>query len=168
MYRPKFCAECGVPIGHSGWRGGRFCEGCRPRLRRKLVNQAVVAGAAVLLFGFAFGRYFRPSPPPLVIERTANSPLSDLPVNLVNADALRRRTGQTNNSDSPSGAPVAENYSRVRANGADFTGDYICGARTKKGTPCRHRVHTAGDRCSQHKGQPAMLPLEKLAVKDQP
>jgi len=42
---------------------------------------------------------------------------------------------------------------------------YICGARTKKGTPCRRRVHTAGERCFQHKGMTAMVPLEKLEVK---
>jgi len=42
---------------------------------------------------------------------------------------------------------------------------YICGARTKKGTPCSRRVH-GPVRCWQHKGAPAMLPLEKLIVKE--
>ena len=42
---------------------------------------------------------------------------------------------------------------------------YICGARTKKGTPCSRRVH-GPVRCWQHKGMPAMLPPEKLLVKD--
>jgi hypothetical protein len=42
---------------------------------------------------------------------------------------------------------------------------FICGARTKKGTPCRRRVHAAGDRCFQHKGMTAMVPLDKLEVK---
>jgi hypothetical protein len=40
---------------------------------------------------------------------------------------------------------------------------YICGARTKKGTPCSRRVH-GPVRCWQHKGLPAMLPVEKLRV----
>jgi hypothetical protein len=31
-----------------------------------------------------------------------------------------------------------------------------CGARTKKGTPCKH-LALPGERCSQHKGQPSML-----------
>src|SRR5204862_7797322 len=44
---------------------------------------------------------------------------------------------------------------------------YICGARTKKGTPCSRRVH-GPVRCWQHKGAQAMLPQEKLLVKDQP
>jgi hypothetical protein len=42
---------------------------------------------------------------------------------------------------------------------------YTCGARTKKGTPCSRRVH-GPVRCWQHKGALAMLPLEKLRVKE--
>jgi len=42
---------------------------------------------------------------------------------------------------------------------------YTCGARTKKGTPCSRRVH-GPIRCWQHKGAKAMLPLEKLVVKE--
>jgi len=42
---------------------------------------------------------------------------------------------------------------------------YLCGARTKKGTPCSRRVH-GPVRCWQHKGLPAMLPLEKLKIKE--
>ena len=43
--------------------------------------------------------------------------------------------------------------------------NYTCGARTKKGKPCSRRVH-GPIRCWQHKGLPAMLPLEKLIIKD--
>ena len=42
---------------------------------------------------------------------------------------------------------------------------YTCGARTKKGKPCSRRVH-GPVRCWQHKGLPAMLPPEKLVIKD--
>jgi hypothetical protein len=35
----------------------------------------------------------------------------------------------------------------------------ICGARTKKGTPCKHRVRP-GLRCAQHQGLPSMLKEE--------
>jgi hypothetical protein len=42
---------------------------------------------------------------------------------------------------------------------------YTCGARTRKGTPCSRRVH-GPVRCWQHKGLPAMLPVEKLRVSD--
>ena len=42
---------------------------------------------------------------------------------------------------------------------------YTCGARTKKGTPCSRRVH-GPVRCWQHKGAAAMLPVEKLIIKE--
>ena len=42
---------------------------------------------------------------------------------------------------------------------------YICGARTKKGTPCSRRVH-GQVRCWQHKGMAAMLPVEKLKIRE--
>lgn len=42
---------------------------------------------------------------------------------------------------------------------------YLCGARTKKGTPCSRRVHGAV-RCWQHKGMSAMLPPDRLRIKD--
>jgi len=42
---------------------------------------------------------------------------------------------------------------------------YTCGARTKKGKPCSRRVH-GFVRCWQHKGLPAMLPEDKLIIKD--
>src|SRR5262249_15931670 len=42
---------------------------------------------------------------------------------------------------------------------------YIWGAGTKKGTPCSRRVH-GPVRCWQHKGLPAMLPVEKLRVSE--
>ena len=40
---------------------------------------------------------------------------------------------------------------------------YMCGAQTKKGTPCSCRVK-GNVRCFQHTGMPAMLPPEKLRV----
>jgi hypothetical protein len=40
----------------------------------------------------------------------------------------------------------------------------ICGARTKKGTPCQRRVRGGVGRCWQHRGKPAILPPSKLVV----
>lgn len=42
---------------------------------------------------------------------------------------------------------------------------YTCGARTKKGKPCSRRVN-GPIRCWQHKGLPAILPVEKLIIKE--
>jgi hypothetical protein len=106
----------------------------------------------IAAMSFAIGRYMRPSTPPLVIQRAANSPLSDAPVN-------------PNESQRPAKPATGSN---PNANVSVATADdavYLCGARTQKGTPCRRRVHVAGERCFQHKGMAAMVPLEKLTIK---
>ncbi len=92
----------------------------------------------------------RPSPPPLIIQRAANSPLADGPINP---------------GVNPAGQPKGSN---ANANVSVATADdevYICGARTQKGTPCRRRVHVAGERCFQHKGMPSLVPLSKLVIR---
>jgi hypothetical protein len=109
--------------------------------------------AVTAISSFALGRFLRPAAPPLLIQRGANSPLSDLPVNF--NDGARTATRRHND---------IANQNAVVLTPADERG-YICGARTKKGTPCHRRVHVAGERCFQHKGMPAILPLDKLEVK---
>lgn len=144
MSNSNFCKNCGARLMDNGWRHrlrGAICEDCwtRPGVStrgRNLVVIGLLAGSA-----FGIGRYLRPSPPPLIIQRGANSPLSDAAVNL-----------NGNPSSWKTNAPIDDNV-------------YLCGARTQKGTPCRRRVHVAGERCYQHKGRTAMVPLEKLTIK---
>ena len=153
MGRPNFCAECGERLARRGWRGWtstRFCSECARRLGRTGRLKPIAIISIVAVSAFSLGRYLRPPAPPLLIQRAANSPLSDLPVDLNDTTRMTNRL----NSKNP-GTMVANN---------DDPG-FICGARTKKGTPCHRRVHVAGERCFQHKGMPAILPLEKLAVK---
>jgi hypothetical protein len=114
------------------------------------VTKPLVIVCAIAIGAFAFGRYLRPAPPPLVIHRSANSPLSDVAVNF---DTLNRTSINNTNRTSASNSIAV----------ADET-VYLCGARTKKGTPCRRRVHAAGERCYQHKGMPAMVSLDKLTI----
>ena len=114
-----------------------------------------------MIAAFALGRYLRPGAPPLVIERAANSPLSDLPVNLnVSAKPASRNTNSSENSKTSDDHLARQTAILGSAN--DVV--YLCGARTQKGTPCHRRVHFAGERCYQHKGKPAILPPEKLIV----
>jgi hypothetical protein len=60
--------------------------------------------------------------------------------------------------------PAAQNSSATRPV-VNVEQLYTCGARTKKGTPCSRRVH-GPVRCWQHKGAAAMLPQEKLIIKE--
>ena len=160
MYRPNFCAECGERLARRGWRlwaetwaGRSWCEDCLRRLGRRSFARPIAIISIAAISAFAFGRYLRPAPPPLIISRAANSPLPDLPVNLSD-----NRTTDLQESDSANQNAAALNQS------ADERA-YICGARTKKGTPCHRHVHAVGERCFQHKGMPAILPLDKLEVK---
>jgi hypothetical protein len=162
MYRPNFCAECGERLTRRDWRwliqawaGASWCDDCARRLGQygfARVARPITTILIIVISAFGLGRYLRPGPPPLIISRAANSPLSDLPVNLNDTS----RTTNRKETDS----------TRQDVAGVDREDAvYICGARTKKGTPCRRRVHAAGERCFQHKGMPAILPLEKLEVK---
>lgn len=106
--------------------------------------------------GFVGGRAMRPAPPPLIIERgAANSP------------------AQTPAAGQPPRADAAKPETGARVYGADGTERErpteaaeivsVCGARTKKGTPCSRRVRGTG-RCWQHRGKGAILPASKLRV----
>jgi len=155
MPAANFCVECGERLARKGWRArlrGNLCDHCTQRLGGSASAQSIIIVALIAASGFAIGRYMRPAPPPLTIQRAANSPLSDAPVNA--------------NENLRSAKPSSE--SNGNANLSVATSDdvvYICGARTKKGTPCRRRVHVAGERCFQHKGMPSLVPLYKLVIR---
>jgi len=170
MPGPNFCLDCGARITRRQWRGwrGQFCNKCAPRFRASRARRLVIAASAFVFLAFVFGRYLRPPPPPLVIERVASSPLSDRPISAAEATTNNHHGPQlAGGSDSSSATEVADSSNSVKLT-TTLSPDgeiYICGARTKKGTPCHRHVHAPGERCYQHKGQPAILPVEKLVVK---
>jgi len=163
MHMANYCAECGARLkrkGRRGWLNRRLCEDCGRRSGKMSLASPLAVIAIIAIAAFALGRYQRRAAPPLVIERAANSPLSDLPVNL-------NDTAKSANRNTNSGSPTSADRSAAQtaAPGSAETLIYLCGARTQKGTPCHRRVHFAGERCYQHKGKPAILPPEKLIVK---
>ena len=101
----------------------------------------------LFLPGFLLGRLLRPPPPPLVLERGAQTAAPPAPTPA--AAAARPAYGP----DGTAGERPTEPEEVV----------YICGARTKKGTPCQRRVRGPG-RCWQHRGKAPMLPPSKLVV----
>ena len=150
MYRPKFCAECGVKIIRLHWRlwmSRRFCDGCSQRFVRDEVKRMLIVSLALFLLGAAAGHAAKRTPPPLVIQRTQTS----------------TQTKDSSGSATGTVAGSAAGSSSANASESIATDGYICGARTKKGTPCSRRVHSPV-RCWQHQGAPAMLPLDKLRV----
>ena len=160
----NYCAECGARLKTKGWRAwlsGVRCEDCVRRLGKTSFARSLAVIAIIVIAAFALGRSLRSGVPPLVIERAANSPLSDLPVNLNDTAKFASRNP---NSQSEL-AQTSDDGSPRQSLGSTDEPVYLCGARTQKGTPCHRRVHLAGERCYQHKGKPAILPPEKLIVK---
>lgn len=156
MYKPNFCAECGTKLLRLRWHfwtSRRFCNDCARRLRKARFTPALLAALALVSAGYVAGRARRPAPPPLIIERRSDSPLKDSEPGRSTLRAVTTESGVNPNGDSNSSPVFAEEVV------------YLCGARTKKGTPCSRRVH-GPVRCWQHKGSPAMLPQDKLLVKD--
>ena len=146
MYRPNFCSECGTKIVRLHWHlwtSRRFCDVCARRLRKERLQLPLIVAAMLIGVGFVTGRALRPKPPPLIIQRSANSPLAK-------SDGADTHAESGLNARTPT--PLVEEAV------------YLCGARTKKGTPCSRRVHQP-TRCWQHKGAKAILPAEKLVVK---
>jgi hypothetical protein len=166
MYRPNFCAECGEAITRLRWRvwtSRRFCAACEKRFRRGRVVWPVVLCVGLVASGFVGGRAMRHAPPPLVIERAA----SNSPALLSQTTAAGKQpAASVNDANANAGAPVygADGTERERPTEATEIVS-ICGARTKRGTPCSRRVRGTG-RCWQHRGRSAMLPAAKLLVRE--
>jgi hypothetical protein len=168
MHKPNFCCECGERVVRTRWRAWtsrRFCASCERRFRRERLTKTLLLAASLVVAGFLLGRLVRPPLPPLVVEHGALG-LAPLPV----PDASRQSDAQRQADAQRAGGAATK---REPAYGADGTANerptepdevvYICGARTKKGTPCQRRVRGPG-RCWQHRGMPAMLPPSKLVV----
>ncbi|MFN0088314.1 MAG: hypothetical protein ACKVX9_23185 [Blastocatellia bacterium] len=130
FYHANFCAECGNPIEpRLRWRPTHFCAECETRLgkRRPIMTLlALFSGASLLVSGLIR------NPPPAA---PASSP------------AVSARDAVL--SPRPAGAPAPITSPAITVEWS------TCGARTKKGTPCRHRT-PAGERCAQHRGRPSI------------
>jgi hypothetical protein len=173
LFRPTFCCNCGEKIDRAEWRlwtSRRFCELCATEfpLQDYAVKGVILLAAAVTLLGVA--RMFTATKPAELaskrsIERPQNNiaerntasatpePRASVPVSPSNA--IEDRTTRTLAAMPPANVP------KVPVEVAEPV--YICGAATKKGTPCSRKVK-GNVRCWQHIGQPAMLPPDQLRV----
>ena len=134
-YRPNFCSECGEKIVRLRWRFWTSRRFCDKCSARFTRSQLLRVTSAAIAF--------------LVVGVLIGRGTRQKPLPLV--------------IERPVNTPAAQNASTPPAT-VTVNDVYICGARTKKGTPCSRRVH-GPVRCWQHKGLPAMLPVEKLRVK---
>lgn len=121
----------------------------------------LAVGATLFSLGLSAGRAVWPATPPLIIERSQASGMT--------AQTAQPQTPPSNTTTA--GTPV-QAKPELAADAATTTRPTdsseivsICGAMTKKGTPCQRRVRGTG-RCWQHKGQPAAIPLEQRIITD--
>lgn len=164
MYRPKFCAECGEAVVRSRWRpwtSGRFCPSCDGRFARGRILTTLAISLIIVGVGFVLGRGTRHEPPSLIVERGALS-LAPAPAANTKARAREGDGGRGAGEAVSAGVHGPDGTPDERPTEPDETVS-ICGARTKKGTPCQRRVRGVG-RCWQHRGKKAILPSSKLLV----
>jgi hypothetical protein len=141
FYQANFCAECGNPMKPRFSLGPRyFCDECHAHNGRRNYFKSV-AGALLCatLAVFAFNRTLPPS-------QNGQSPniQSNAGASISTVSALDTVTNQN-------AEPKPEAVERV-----------MCGARTKKGKPCR-RLVPPGERCAQHRGMASLLEERKPA-----
>jgi hypothetical protein len=149
MYKPNFCAQCGqkvLRLKSHFWTSRRFCDDCARVLRKDRLMPWLLTAVLLTSFGYIAGRSRTPAPPPLMIFRRTDSPLSS--------------------PEDPGPVPATAS-DKTPTSVSSEEEVYLCGAQTRKGTPCSRRVHGPA-RCWQHKGARAMKPQDKLRIKDAP
>ena len=134
-YRPNFCSECGERIVRLRWRAWTSRRFCDKCFPKFRKSQVLQCGYVVAGV--------------LLLGMLVGHGLKHEPPPLV----IQRTASTSQQGQTPAQPPIIEEQM------------YLCGARTKKGTPCSRRVH-GPVRCWQHKGAKAMLPLEKLLIKE--
>lgn len=169
MYKPNFCADCGAQIHRARWHfwtSRRFCASCARRFRKERFLLPLLLGVMLFGIGLAAGRMAHPRAAPLVFEHAPLPPAPPLAAPAKNGAAQVTGTGTKSEAlpTAPKAGPIygPDGTSSERPTDPDEVVS-ICGARTKKGTPCQRRVRGMG-RCWQHRGLPAMLPPSKLIV----
>jgi hypothetical protein len=131
LYQANFCAECGNEMKpRSSWGPRYFCDDCVRLIGRGgYIKPLLAIVFATTLVVSGLHRTDSPkSIPPL-----PTAP-EEIAVSAMDATAVQ----------APEFKP------------APATAQTLCGARTKKGTPCKHRA-APGQRCAQHQGMKSML-----------
>ena len=135
IYHGNFCSECGNALtSQRGWFARYLCDECAAHLRR--ANRLPARGWPWLLAAAVVGLFY------LFNHSAPNNAATPMPPAVKVAVA----------------APLPEAASAPVTNEAEPT---FCGARTKRGTPCRRMVKQPNERCAQHRGKPSIAPAPK-------
>jgi hypothetical protein len=179
FYKPHYCSNCGEKIDRIEWfpwTSRRFCEACEKDLKfHERLPQILML--VFLIFGiFGLGGFLKSGDKPLQISKNEDqakpSMLAANKVQPSNAGNVQT-TSETSKNESnvlPQKQQTVPLQRQTLVRKVDnlkvseAVPVYLCGAQTKKGTPCSRKMR-GGGRCWQHEGQEAMLPPERLIVK---
>jgi len=185
FFRPTFCAHCGEKIERANWgifTSRRFCQVCESEFKGQDLIPRFVVGIGVLIGMLGVGGYLKSgsassdsqlvrqprkfAEQPVSASQNApkETPPSSLPstgLSAANSAASQSQSAvPTRNIDVRTQEP--QRPPKVQGEASEEL--YFCGARTAKGTPCKHRVK-GNVRCFQHVGAEAMLPPQQLRIK---
>ena len=170
LFKPSFCCNCGEKIERAEWKlwtSRRFCELCATEftLQDHAVKGVMIFATVISVFGLAslFTGSNRPNlvaskaverPQNAIVGKGANILAAQTPPSMSGANSAEQRPARAFTAMPPENAAAKVPVETVE-------NVFICGAATKKGTPCSRRVK-GNFRCWQHAGQPAMLPPGQL------
>src|SRR5947209_4034732 len=147
FFRPSFCANCGEKIERSDWgpfTSRRFCAVCEAELKAHDLIPRVVVGLCMLVGVLGIGSYLKNGNAetrvstlgPQPIERPATASPRDLPANVIAPTPVQQQAPPASNAISQAKAPLTAPPASVIPKNAPGDAVYMCGAMTKKGTPC--------------------------------
>ena len=175
FYKSNFCGDCGERIERENrkwWDSRWFCDDCAPKLDKfpsRIVKRII--GAFVFTgFGFFVAGSISERKPSVVLNQnqavSSSRQNTNGQISGTNPNANAQINAKPTNQASPKTAPqeLLSAPQQIAPNVAEAVETaYICGARTQKGAPCSRRRRRP-ERCWQHVGKPAMLPVEKLKI----
>lgn len=169
LFRPKFCANCGVTVERSEWypwTSRRFCAVCEIEFKgNELIPRAIfLAGVLLGIVGLVslLGSATKKADTRVVRGdvRVVGDEVAARP--FAASEPLANRVGPLPATTPPpqlavNARPLAAMAPPIAAKAPDRLDERptYCGAETRKGTACMRRVKTGG-RCFQHEGMPAM------------
>jgi len=179
LFRPNFCANCGEKIERAHWgifTSRRFCPVCESVHKGQDLIPRIVVGLGVVIGLFGIGGYlnsgsrapetqFAREPKKLAEQAMPAAQAAAKGVSANEVTVGKNAVSAASETQDPPASRKVE----PRMQGAPMpqletaVDQYFCGAETKKGTPCKHRVK-GNIRCFQHAGMPAMLPPDKLRI----
>jgi len=180
-YKPKHYCQCGEKIDRIDWKpwtSRRFCELCETEFGIYEWLSRGLFGVGLLFGLFGIGSYLQKDDKPLNVASkqivsslpSAKSAVVEQPnASQVSTGNAVQTLTQSSNSAARSKSPIDKKASNFKADQIESSiiepseEIYFCGAETKKGTMCSHRVK-GGGRCWQHVGRTAKLPQQKLKL----